>query len=284
MKTSFAIIGPRSSQNTIDLCHAIEKIGCSHSVYAPNDISLDMENISRNAFFSHDIYLFRGYHRSVRFVTTVSKILHDQGKTVIDSILYNTIVRDKCEESVLLKINDIRQPRTYYARKLSQWKTLLKDAEYPLIIKPIDGQQGKDIYKCMSFSDVENIIVQDEKKYMAQDFLELDGDIRVFIVGDHVLGAIKRFVVKNDFRSNASLGARAETYHLSPQESDLALKAHQAIGYDISGVDMASVDGISYIIEVNHTPQWQTFKQTNGVDPAEHIINFALQKYEKNRF
>lgn len=282
MNKSFAIIGPRSSQNTIDLCVTIEKIDCRYEVYSPNDITVDTQNFFGDPFFSHDIYLFRGYHKSIRFVTAVSKMLHAHKKTVIDSILCDTIVRDKCEESVLLKINAIRQPRTYYARKLSQWERLLKDVEYPLIIKPTDGQQGKDIYKCTSFSDVENVLLQDEKKYIAQEFLEIDGDIRVFIVGNQVLGAIKRFVVKDDFRSNASLGARTETYHLSPQESDFALRAHRAIGYDISGVDMVSVNDTPYIIEINHTPQWQTFKKTTGINPAESIINYALQKYEKN--
>lgn len=281
MKKSFAIIGPKRSQNTIDLHNEIEKRGHVCTIYAINDISVNTQNYALHPFFSHDIYLFRGYNRSIGFARSLATILHSLHKTVIDNILYTSTLSNKFQESILLKEKNIPQPPTYYACSSQQWEFVLKDVSFPLVVKPINGQQGQGIYKCFTVEEVLDVVRSDEKNFIAQEFLPADGDVRIFIVDQEILGAIKRFIIPGDFRSNASLGARTKIYHLSSQEKEIALAAHRALGYDVSGVDMIISHDKQYILEVNHTPQWQAFKKTTTLQPEPYIINFALHQYEK---
>ena len=281
MKRSLAIIGPKNSQNTLDLCSAAKELSHDCAIYSIGDISVNVAHFASHPFFFHDIYLFRGYNRSVEFARSLATILHADHKTVIDAILHTSTISNKLHESILLKKSGIPQPQTYYARTSDQWKFILENVPFPLIIKPINGQQGKGIHKCSSINEVLDIVTHDPTNFIAQQCLLIDGDIRILIVDNEILGAIKRYIVPGDFRSNASLGAHTESYDLSSDESSIALAAHKALGYDISGVDMVIVNGLSYILEVNHTPQWQAFKKTTNIFPEHHIINFALQKYEK---
>ena len=285
MSISFAIIGQKKSENTKDLCKNISQKGYLCQVYSINEIGLDTQDETKNSFFSHDIYIFRGYNKSLFWAHALATLLENKNKIIIDSLLTKSVVKTKLEEVSTLKINNIPHPRTYYAQSAQAWKTVLQHTEFPIIYKRIDGQQGQDIYKFDDKDSLFAFITNNYKGFLAQEYIESNGDIRVFIVGNTVLGAIKRFVVENDFRSNASLGSQTEIYNLTDKETDLALNAHNSIGYDISGVDIIfDKDNNPFVLEINHTPQWQAFKKTTGINPAEEIINFALQKYEeKNR-
>lgn len=281
-KIRFAIIGPQDSQNTADLCEEVHSKNHTSTTYSINEISIDTQSFGQSPFFSHDIYIFRGYNNSINFAHILANTLNRLGKIVFDDILPRAVVRTKIQEIILLHTQEIPTPRTYYAQDTSQWKELLKDAPLPLVIKPINGQKGQDIVKISDIVDVLDYFNKNPKGFIAQEFIETDGDLRVFIVGQKILGAIKRICPKNDFRSNASLGAKTEIHQLTQEESSLALRAHKCIGYDISGVDIILDEhNKPRILEVNHTPQWQAFKKTTKVNPAEEIINFALQQYEK---
>lgn len=285
MLLSFAIIGPKNSQNTLDLCSAIENVNHTCVVYNINDISLDSKNMYNDKFFSHDIYLFRGYDKSIIYAHILSVLLLNNKKIVLDNLLFKTIVRNKLEESILLSLKNIQQPQTIYAQSFTKWKVSLKNFSFPIVAKSLSGQKGQDVYKLNSFEDAISFFKKNSKDFLAQEYIKSDGDLRVFIVGNKILGAIKRFTVSGDFRSNASLGAKTEQHNLTDLEKTIALKAHNCMGYDISGVDLIlDKQGNPFVLEVNHTPQWQAFKKTSHINPAEEIVNYSIKKYEeKNR-
>lgn len=285
MSLSFAIIGPRDSQNTTDLHDFVTKNQNTCKIYSIRDITIGPAEPHSQEFFTHDIYIFRGYNRSIPFARSLATTLHERKKVVIDEILTTATLRTKLEEMTLLDTAGISHPRTYYAQSIEQWKIILKDKTFPLIIKSIDGQKGQDVHKFDTFDDAINFLTQNETRFIAQDFIKSDGDIRVFIVGDKIVGAIKRMLVQDDFRSNASLGAQSISYDITEDITQIAMRAHRAIGYDISGVDIIiSENGNPYVLEINHTPQWQALKNASGTNPAEEIVKYSIKKYEeKNR-
>ncbi len=282
MTLSFALIGPPTSPNTQDLCAAAVQQGHTCTLYSIGEIGIDFSAIETHPFFQHDLYLFRGHNKSVGFAHTLALMLHRRGKVVIDSILTASHVRDKIQEIALLEQNNLPCPRTFYALRVAQWRVLLADATFPIVVKPLDGQKGQDVRKYDTFAEAMRFFEENERGFLAQTFIRSDGDVRVFIVGTTVLGAIKRFTVGDDFRSNASLGAKVEKYVLSSAIAEMALKAKDAVGYDIAGVDIIFDENSKpFILEVNHTPQWSAFKEATGINPAEDIINYALHCHEK---
>jgi len=285
MSLSFAIIGPKKSQNTRDLCDAINTTDNICSLYNINDLSFCSKSLNENAFLKHDIYIFRAYNKSIMYAHILSSLLLANGKIVIDDLLTKTVVRNKFEETVLLSSKNIPHPQTLYAQNSFAWNRLLQKFKYPIIVKSLTGQKGQDLYKFNSHAEAKSFFAKNPKGFLAQEYIASDGDVRVFIVGNNVLGAIKRRTISGDFRSNTSLGAQSEVFVLSESVKNIALCAHKVIGYDISGVDIIfDKDDNPFVLEVNHTPQWQAFKKTTGINPAEEIIHYSIRKYEeKNR-
>lgn len=283
----FIIIGS-ATENTRDLLQEIEKRGLENRLIPLRDISFEF---SGGTFSAHDnntnlenfdIFIFRGYNKNLIFAQVLAKNLLSQNKIVLDETLGKNYISGKIHEATVFLEKNIPHPKTYQAIKKDAYKKIISEISFPIIVKPVDGQKGQDIEKFNDQKSALDFFNKNPKGFFIQEYLSITDDIRVFVVAGKVLGAIKRLVIPGDHRSNASLGAKTEKIELTEEMRSLALKASQAMGYEIAGVDLVENNGDLYVLEVNIAPQWQKFKETTGINPAEHIINYALEKYEKN--
>ena len=102
-------------------------------------------------------------------------------------------------------------------------------------------------------------------------------DVRVFVVGGTVLGAIERRAVDGDWRTNVSRGGSARPFELPPAWESLALGAAAAIGADYAGVDLLpSHDETVFVLEVNGIPGWRGLQQATGLDVAGAIVDHLV--------
>ncbi|MBU2028743.1 RimK family alpha-L-glutamate ligase [Patescibacteria group bacterium] len=287
-KINFLIIGP-DTENTSDLATEIKKRNHAFLAvpmkkiffeFSNNVFSVKWKNKNLKNF---DIVLFRGYNENFIEAQILAKKFLDAKIIIIDESLGKGFVPGKIFEASQLVKNKINHPKTFQALDISSYGKILKNINFPIIVKPVRGQKGKDMYKFNSQRKALNFFKKNERGYLIQEYLPIDGDIRVFVVGNKVIGAIKRFVIKGDFRSNASLGATAEKYTVDEKLKKLALSAAKIMRYEIAGVDVISHKGEYFVLEVNFAPQWQKFKEITGINPAKHIIDYAIQKYEKNK-
>ena len=286
----FLIIGPKT-ENTHDLANEILRRNCSVDIISPRDFSFFVNDgdflVSAEGkdLLDYDIFLLRGYNRTLTETRIFAEFLLNSGKVVVDeTVAYNYIPSKLYEASKVLRAG-LNYPKTFLIVDNKKIGDSLGRLEFPVVVKPVYGQKGQDINKFEKKAELIKFLSQrdSEEKFLIQEFLELDGDIRVFVVGDKVLGAIKRFVIPGDFRSNASLGSRVDVFLVDREVNDIALKSCQAMNYEVAGVDLARANGKWYVIEVNSTPQWQKFKEATGINPAKEIINHALRKYEKRK-
>jgi ribosomal protein S6--L-glutamate ligase len=110
--------------------------------------------------------------------------------------------------------------------------------------------------------------------FYIQRTIEHDGrDIRVFVVGNRVIGAIERRAPEGDWRTNVSRGGQAHAIELCDAYRELALQAARAVGAGYAGVDLLpSRDGQVFVLEVNGIPGWQGLQRATGVDVAGAIV------------
>jgi len=155
---------------------------------------------------------------------------------------------------------------------LSAFDRLGKD----VVVKPIFGSEGRGIVRVSdpdlalrTFRTLERI---DSVLYV-QQFIENEGfDVRVMTLDGRVLGGMRRRA-NGDFRTNVSRRATAEQYVLSEREVELALRAADATGSRLAGVDLLyGRDGTCYVIEVNAVPGWRAFGRVTGLDVAAAVI------------
>lgn len=283
----FLIVGAIETDNTKDLEDEILKAGFHVSKIKPQDIIFSVQNgkfqVTSNEMdlLDFDVYLLRGYNVSVTEVMILAEALLALEKTVVDNIAGNLYLPSKLFEASRLSREGLNYPETFSILKGDSFEFFKNKLKYPVIVKPVNGQKGQDIVKFEKEKELEEFLSESNKGWLVQECLPMDGDVRVFVVGDEVLGAMKRFIVKGDFRSNASLGAETGKFELTDEIRDIALRAKKAMNCEIAGVDLAWSNGRWYVIEVNFTPQWQAFKEATGTNPAEKIIEYAINKHNQ---
>ena len=117
-----------------------------------------------------------------------------------------------------------------------------------------------------------------------QSYIEKPGyDIRAFVVGDQVIGAMKR--KSTYWKTNIAQGAIGENLDIKkyPEIEELSIKSTKILKLDYAGVDIIYNKNTEkyYVIEVNAFPQWKGLKQATGVDPAIHIIKHLIDKIKR---
>lgn len=273
-----AIISNKTSRNTQALQRVCQDADVECSVYSLASVAIDTDSLEAG-FYGNDVYLFRGYNRNYHQAQALAHYLSRRQKIVIDKALVTGFIPSKLHEALVYKSHDIRHPRTWFIRSLDNIRDELFD--FPVVVKDADSEKGKGVRLAQSLDELRREIDMHSGRIIVQEFVPMTHDIRVLCVGDQVLGAVRRNVVEGDFRSNVSLGATTELYQLSPVDKDLALRAHYAMGYDISGVDVGHLpDGTPFVIETNITPEWQGFEKATSIDVASHIIEYAKERYD----
>src|SRR5437016_6944960 len=112
--------------------------------------------------------------------------------------------------------------------------------------------------------------------YYVQREIEHAGcDVRVFVVGGRVLGAIERSAP--GWKTNLARGGRARSLTLTVHETELALAAAQAVAADYAGVDLLPArDGTVYVVEVNGIPGWRGLQEATSLDVAAAIVELLI--------
>jgi RimK family alpha-L-glutamate ligase len=206
--------------------------------------------------------------------------LEERGVRVMNSPRAIERTVDKFWTSALLEQCGVPTPETIVCDNVEEATAafrILRD----VIVKPLFGSMGLGMVRVcdeeMAFR-VFRTIEQIRGVYYLQRTIEHDGaDIRAFVVGGRVLGAIERRA--SGWRTNLARGGTARSVSLPESLSALAVRAAAAVGADYAGVDLlAGKDGTVYVLEVNGIPGWKGLQETTGVDVAGTLVDFlALQ-------
>jgi len=154
---------------------------------------------------------------------------------------------------------------------------LFEQIGLPIIAKPRFGAQGKNIFLLKKEGELKRLYqeIREEKKndlslWLFQEFLPAGFDYRVIVLGDKVLGAMK----KGEFLTNFSRGGRVYKEEITKKQESLALRAASLFSLEYAGVDiMIGPGGRSYLLEVNRACQFKGFEQSTGINVAAKIIN-----------
>jgi ribosomal protein S6--L-glutamate ligase len=147
---------------------------------------------------------------------------------------------------------------------------------FPQVVKPSNRSQGKGVFFYKTPEELKRDVHTFEDRVLIQPYIENSGDVRIFVIGEEAVAAIKRVNRSGDFRHNMAQGAEASVHSLSQEEIDISLKAVEVLNYSIAGVDLVfdRVDEMWKIIEVNRAPLFKGLMDTTGVDIPGKIISF----------
>lgn len=146
-----------------------------------------------------------------------------------------------------------------------------------VVVKPLFGSEGRGIVRVsdpdLALRTFRTLMRLNSVLYL-QRYIDHPGyDVRVLVLGGRVLGAIRR-CSPHDFRTNVSRNAVAELHEATTQENEFALRAADATGAWIAGIDLLyDRRGNCYVIEVNAVPGWQAFTRATGIDVAASLVD-----------
>lgn len=154
-------------------------------------------------------------------------------------------------------------------------------SEY-IVIKDVSGKRGEGIYRCkrMEFDGfAKKLLAKKEnsgKKFLAQEFVEIEKEFRVFVIGGMALGAFSKKT--EGWLHNVAKGAEPVKETLTPELAETAVKAAQVLETEIAGVDIGITKRGLFVLEVNRSPQFRGFEKATGINVAEEIVKYIEGK------
>ncbi|WP_135807128.1 ATP-grasp domain-containing protein [Halorussus marinus] len=150
------------------------------------------------------------------------------------------------------------------------------------VYKTAIGTHGGGTWK-VGPDELVNPRVGDRQAFL-QELIERDEgehrDLRVYVVGDRIVGAMNRYAPDNDWRTNVALGGNVEdaTDRLPREVADLARDAADTIGLDCAGVDLIEGHDGWYVLEVNPTAGFKGLFKATGRSAAPYIAQLAIER------
>jgi ribosomal protein S6--L-glutamate ligase len=180
-----------------------------------------------------------------------AELFHLIGKTTFPSYHSYRLAQDKIRQTALFQMAGIPHPRTrvFYGKKQKQ--TILSHFDLPLIAKqPRGSAMGRGVWLIHSADELDDYCQNHAPAYI-QEYLRIDRDMRIVVIGRKVRLAYWRIGPPGQFRNNVSAGGRIDFAPLPKEALDLALHTAEKCCWDDVGIDVCSHNGVFYVLEGN---------------------------------
>ena len=193
------------------------------------------------------------------------KTLEADGYTIFNSTKCHDICNDKWYNQVIFQQNNFNTPTTVLIRHSEGAEIAAKKLgnKFPMILKTSIGSRGVGVMLVESLKSLHSIVqlLHRENEFVdviLQEWIKTEYDVRVIVASGQIIGAIKRPIVSDDFRSNVSQGSEPTEHELTDLEISESLRAAKAVDGMIVGVDFIPSKNrdkeVPIMIEVNSTP------------------------------
>ncbi|MFN8592397.1 MAG: lysine biosynthesis protein LysX [Thermomicrobiales bacterium] len=190
---------------------------------------------------------------------------------------------DKAENSLALEMAGVPSPRTLVAFDVESALQACASVGYPAVLKPVTGSWGRLLARVNGPAQAELILEQKKSLgsfhhgvFYVQEYIpKPDRDIRAYVVGDEVLAASYR--TAKHWVTNAARGAQSMPCPITPEISELSLRACAAVGARLAGVDLIETSDGLKVIEVNTGGEFKGLMSTTDVDIAGAIVDEAVR-------
>jgi len=271
---------------------SLADLGIPATIYHPDNFDVIVgkgtgHGIKYNGqeFDMPDLVLTRTGSGTTEFITAIVRQFEEENVRCINSSLSVEIAKDKMRSHQLLASHGLPIPNTMLVRFPVEVDIVDNMIGWPCVVKVISGSYGEGIYLCenkTSFKKMMEFVgnLDTPKILLVQEYVDTKPgeDLRVFVVGGKVIGAMKRHAPEGDFRANISNGGYGEPFEVNSEIDFLAREAARICGLEIAGIDLLfDKDGYT-ICEANSAPGFEGFEKYCQVDIAGQIAQYLKYK------
>ncbi len=178
------------------------------------------------------------------------------------------------EEWGIPSIRTMISPQSF-GRPYEDWiPNVMDNLEFPIVVKDIYGSFGQQV---RLVRDRESLIKEGSSgsPKIFQEYLEVGSqDIRLEVVGDEVVAAVRRKAAEGDFRANASNGGTMSVYEPTGEEKEMAVDAASAVQASFLGVDILQTDDGPVVCELNSNAHIRNLTDCTKIDVAGRIMEY----------
>jgi ribosomal protein S6--L-glutamate ligase len=236
--------------------------------------------VGRDPLADYDAVLVRTMPAgSLEQVVFRMDLLHEaaaRGAPVLNPPRAVELCVDKYLTTARLARAGIATPPTAVCQRSDDAMTAFAELGGDVVLKPLFGAEGRGMCR---ITDPETawrtfrVLEHTAQVIYIQRFVRHPGwDIRAFVLGGRVIAAMQR-TAGADWRTNVAQGGSAEQVKLTADDEQLALRAADAVGCPVAGVDiLPGPGGEHFVIEVNAVPGWKALAPTCGIDVAKEVV------------
>ncbi|MHA1712741.1 MAG: lysine biosynthesis protein LysX [Candidatus Ranarchaeia archaeon] len=215
-------------------------------------------------------------------------LLESYGHRVVNTYAVSLTCSNKLATTLALVKAGVPTPETRVAFDIPTAMDALEELGYPSIIKPVMGSWGRLVSILKDPQSAKAIIehrLEMGPFYMPlylQEYVDKPGrDIRAFVVGNNLVTAIYRIGPSGEWRTNTAGGGRAEICPLTDELREICIKATEAVGQGVYGVDVLESSRGLLINELNHTTEYRNTVPLTKVDIPKYMIEYAISLVKK---
>jgi ribosomal protein S6--L-glutamate ligase len=153
-----------------------------------------------------------------------------------------------------------------------------------VIVKPLFGSEGRGMMRItnedLAWRTFRTLQRLGSVLYLQQFIRHPGWDLRALVAGGRVAAAMRRRS-NGSWRTNVAQGGTGEVVQLAPGEERLAIRAAQAVGAPVAGVDLLPGPGEMFVLEVNAVPGWRALAAVTGLDVAKLVLHFFATQFIK---
>ena len=194
----------------------------------------------------------------------IVEFLENKGIRCFNNSLTNRIANDKFLSFEFLSKENVPVIPTFSSSE--------EVGSFPLVMKSVDGHGGLEVYLVDSKEEAETF-KNKNKRYVYQKYYPNEGDLRLYVLGKQVIGAVYRHS-KGDFRSNFSLGGEVKAYEPEQEIMDVAIKVASLLNADYIGVDFIKIDNKWCVNEIEDPVGARMLYKTSSIDVIELLANY----------
>lgn len=190
------------------------------------------------------------------------------GKPTFPSYHTYKCVQDKIKQSAMFQMADLPHPKTrvFYGKR--QQSRIEGHFDFPMIAKePRGSAMGRGVYLIRDANELA-AFVHDRHVVYIQQYLPIDRDLRVVVIGRRVAHAYWRIASEGEFRTNVACGGGICLDAIPEAAIRLASETARICRWDDVGLDICCHDGRYLILEANMKYGREGFRAA-GIDYFE---------------
>lgn len=240
---------------------------------------------------THDVVIPRVGTQFVPYSLAILRQLRMSGLPLLNDDEAISRAKNKLRCLQHLAQNGIKIPPTLIAKSPEVLEKLMdRVGGPPVVLKMLGGTHGTGVILSESrqsaLSSFEAFAALGQDMILQKFVEESRGqDIRAFVVGNRVVGAMKRIVTSPDeFRSNIHRGADAEhIVRLPPDYEKIAIRASKVTRLMVCGVDIIETSEGPMVLEVNASPGFEGLEAATNLNIAQAIVKMAEKLARKSK-